>query len=536
MTQARAITLSDQRAFGVKVITALVWLCVPLVAAAGLVTGAGLGLSAAAAGLALAASLVARFDPTGAAARPTLGVALMGAVSLLVAAFAGHGWQIDMHMIYFAALATLIVFCDWRAVVAAAGTVAVHHLTLSFLLPAAVFPGGGDIARVLIHAVILVVEAAVLIWAAIQIVQMFATSAQAVARAEEARATAEAATAAVEQSRIAEALASQERTDLQRAVEDERKAVVDGLASGLDHLARGVLTYRIDRAFTPQYEALRRDFNGAAERLQGALKVIAQAAENMSAGAGEISTAADNLSRRTEQQAAGLEETAAALDEVTATGVKSAEGARAAAAVVARSRTDAEHAGQVVGDAVTAMGQIEESSAQITQIIGVIDEIAFQTNLLALNAGVEAARAGDAGRGFAVVASEVRALAQRSADAAKEIKALISASSQQVAQGVGLVGQTGEALQRIVVQVAEIDSLVSEIAAGAQEQSTGLHEVNTAVNDMDRVTQQNAAMVEETTAASHALAHEARLLAESVARFDIGAAATTANPPRRQAA
>ncbi len=182
------------------------------------------------------------------------------------------------------------------------------------------------------------------------------------------------------------------------------------------------------------------------------------------------------------------------------------------------------------------MSEIEKSSAEITQIIGVIDEIAFQTNLLALNAGVEAARAGDAGRGFAVVASEVRALAQRSADAAKEIKSLISASSQQVAQGVGLVGQTGEALQRIVAHVAEIDGLVREIAAGAQEQATGLHEVNTAVNDMDRVTQQNAAMVEETTAASHALASEARLLAESVARFDIGAPGASMALGRRAAA
>ncbi|HMO42458.1 MAG TPA: methyl-accepting chemotaxis protein, partial [Phenylobacterium sp.] len=308
-----------------------------------------------------------------------------------------------------------------------------------------------------IHAVILVIEAGVLIWAAVQIVQMFATSAAAVEQANEARAAAETATGEVEQSRQAEAAASQERLLLQQSVDEERREVVDGLAAGLDHLARGILTYRIEQAFTPQYETLRRDFNSAAERLQAALKVIAQAVVTMDTSTREISQAAESLSRRTEQQAAGLEETAAALDEVTATGRKSAEGAREAARVVGAARGDAEKAG--VGDAVTAMGGIEDSARQISQIIGVIDEIAFQTNLLALNAGVEAARAGDAGRGFAVVASEVRALAQRSADAAKEIKALISASSQQVEQGVTLVGQTGEALQRIVAQVAQIDSL-----------------------------------------------------------------------------
>ena len=534
MTQTRALTLDDQRAFGLKVLNALICLFIPLVGWAAFMNGgAWIGLTAAAAALAGASLLMSRAG--GPAARVTIGVALMGSVSLLVAAFAGAPWQVDMHMAYFAALATLMVFCDWRAIVAGAGTVALHHLALSFLLPAAVFPGGGDIGRVLVHAVILVIEAAVLIWAIQQILQMFATSTAAVSEAEAARSLAEQATQAVEQSRFAEAAAAQERHDLQKAVDEERVAVVDGLATGLDKLAHGVLTYRINTAFTPQYEALRRDFNMAAERLQDALGVIAQAAINMRGGAGEISQAADNLSRRTEQQAAGLEETAAALDEVTATVRTSAEGAREASAVVARSRLDAQKAGQVVGDAVQAMSQIEKSSEQITQIIGVIDEIAFQTNLLALNAGVEAARAGDAGRGFAVVASEVRALAQRSADAAKEIKGLISASTEQVAQGVGLVGQTGEALQRIVAHVAEIDGLVSAISAGAQEQAIGLQEVNTAVNEMDRVTQQNAAMVEQTTAASHALASEARLLAESVARFDIGHAAAAAPVTRRAA-
>ncbi|MDP1618239.1 methyl-accepting chemotaxis protein [Phenylobacterium sp.] len=335
-----------------------------------------------------------------------------------------------------------------------------------------------------------------------------------------------------EQRRATEAERARNEADRAAAAEEQAK-VVAGLASGLDHLARGDLTFRINEPFPTDYLKLRDDFNAAIGQLQEAMSVVAVNVRAMRSGAGEISQAADDLSRRTEQQAASLEETAAALDEITATVRKSAEGAKQASTVVATSRGDAEKTGLVVGDAVDAMSEIEKSSEQITQIIGVIDEIAFQTNLLALNAGVEAARAGDAGRGFAVVASEVRALAQRSADAAKEIKALISASSQQVAQGVGLVGQTGEALKRIVSQVTEIDSLVSEIAASAQEQATGLHQVNTAVNEMDRVTQQNAAMVEETTAASHSLATEAESLSQSVGRFNIGA---TGEPVRTQPA
>ena len=202
---------------------------------------------------------------------------------------------------------------------------------------------------------------------------------------------------------------------------------------------------------------------------------------------------------------------------------RTADGARTAREAVQSAKTAAEASGAVVGKAITAMGEIEGSARQIGQIIGVIDEIAFQTNLLALNAGVEAARAGDAGRGFAVVASEVRALAQRSAEAAKEIKALISASSQQVGQGVQLVGETGQALQRIDGEVTRINELVIEIATSAHEQAIGLEQVNAAVNQMDQVTQQNAAMVEESTAASHALAREADNLTELMSQFEVGA-------------
>jgi methyl-accepting chemotaxis protein len=328
--------------------------------------------------------------------------------------------------------------------------------------------------------------------------------------------------AAVEQQRAVEAAEKSSQAERTQAAA-EQSVVVTGLASGLENLSEGVLTFRLTDAFAPHYEKLRSDFNAAMERLQETMKVVAANTAGIRSGTGEISQASDDLSRRTEQQAASLEETAAALDEITATVRRTAEGAGQARETVSAAKADAERSGIVVRDAVAAMSEIEASAQKISQIIGVIDEIAFQTNLLALNAGVEAARAGEAGRGFAVVASEVRALAQRSAEAAKEIKALISASSQQVDHGVNLVGETGKALERIVTQVAELSGVVSEIAASAQEQATGLQQVNTAVNQMDQVTQQNAAMVEESTAASHALSVEAEGLARLISRFEVGA-------------
>jgi methyl-accepting chemotaxis protein len=307
------------------------------------------------------------------------------------------------------------------------------------------------------------------------------------------------------------------------AIVAREQAIVDGsIGVGLERLAQGDLEFRLTETLPPHYEKLRTDFNAAVGQLQDTISVIGRNTHAIRAGAGEIAAAADDLSHRTEQQAASLEETAAALDQITATVRKTADGADHARDVVGKAKADAERGGVVVREAVLAMGEIESSSHKVSQIIGVIDEIAFQTNLLALNAGVEAARAGDAGRGFAVVASEVRALAQRSADAAKEIKALISASTAQVGSGVKLVGETGDSLERIVAQVADINAVVAEIAASAKEQATGLAEVNGAVNQMDQTTQQNAAMVEQSTAASHSLAQEAEELARLLRRFRTG--------------
>ncbi|TDK39024.1 methyl-accepting chemotaxis protein [Rhizobium deserti] len=320
----------------------------------------------------------------------------------------------------------------------------------------------------------------------------------------------------------------------ERIAREEQKAreaadvsfAVQGLASGLKSLSDGDMTVRLQQPFSGQLDQLRLNFNDSVEKLQTVLRSVGDNARAIDAGASEIRSAADDLSKRTEQQAASVEETAAALEEVTTAVKDSSQRAGEAGQLVEKTRAGAERSGAIVRDAVAAMQEIERSSSEIGNIIGVIDDIAFQTNLLALNAGVEAARAGEAGKGFAVVAQEVRELAQRSAQAAREIKALIIKSGAQVQNGVTLVGETGKALEQIVVEVQDINRLVAGIVTTAREQSTGLNEINVAVNQMDQGTQKNAAMVEQTTAASHGLAREAGSLIALLNQFELGIAAS----------
>ncbi|MCO6381908.1 methyl-accepting chemotaxis protein [Oceanicola sp. 502str15] len=318
----------------------------------------------------------------------------------------------------------------------------------------------------------------------------------------------------------------------QQRVAKAQAQVVDGLRVGLTALAEGDLTRLLEEEFAEEYEELRLNFNEAAGKLREAIAMVMENAGVIHREVGEIASSADDLSRRTERQATTLEETAAALDELTSSVRSASEGADRANTMVSEARGNAEQGGQVVSEAVAAMGQISQSSDQISKIISVIEDIAFQTNLLALNAGVEAARAGEAGRGFAVVASEVRALAQRSSDAAREISGLISSSGDHVRRGVDLVGQTGVALSEIVTSVTNIAGHVSEIARSAKEQASGLDEINTAMNQLDHVTQQNAAMFEETNAASQSLTSEADTLKSTMSRFRIGdVVANTATAP-----
>ncbi len=336
--------------------------------------------------------------------------------------------------------------------------------------------------------------------------------------------------AKIESDRLIEANRSQTEKDRMRTEEADRirakemAQATSGLGEGLKHLSKGDLTFQLIEPFATDFETLRADFNSAVGQLSETLSAVADATGAIDNGSREISSSADDLSKRTEQQAASLEETAAALDQITVNVANSSKRADEARKAAVLANESAAQSGMVVANAVDAMQKIEQSSNEISNIIGVIDEIAFQTNLLALNAGVEAARAGDAGKGFAVVAQEVRELAQRSAKAAKEIKDLIRNSSVQVQSGVKLVSDTGNALKTIEGYIVTVNQHMDSIATSAKEQSVGLGEVNTAVNQMDQVTQQNAAMVEETSAAGATLANESGRLRELISQFQLGGA------------
>ena len=476
--------------------------------------------------------------------------------STLVMLFNGHPWQIDMHMYFFVTLAMVTALLDWRSILVAASVTAVHHLALNFTVPLWVFPSGADFGRVVFHAVIVVLETAIL--AALS-VKLQNTLQQADAASETAHVQAQKATEALEAAAQAEGTAkssathAQEETErakvaqtqthqaLSAAREEAEKAqqakqqaaealkmvqrqtkaqnvVVDRLSLGLDALAKGDLTAKIEVPFDSDYEMLRNNFNQATHMLNNLVRSIEDKSSNISSSINELVQSSTDLSIRTENQANELEETSNTLERINATVSETDNAVQNANQKVQHTETGMASLNEAMGRASHAMTKIRTSSDQISKITDVIDEIAFQTNLLALNAGVEAARAGEAGRGFAVVAQEVRALAQRATEAASEIKGFISESQNDVNMGSELVTQTNNSLADLVRQISEFGGIFLKVSSTSEEQSSSLVEITGAVDNIGKITQRNTAMVEESTAATHRISSETEDLVKLLAR------------------
>ncbi|MBZ9791837.1 methyl-accepting chemotaxis protein [Rhizobium sp. 3T7] len=470
------------------------------------------------------ATILWLIDRAGAVTRVVSSMAHAALVALLVYSFSGSPLQIDIHMYFFASLAICAAWIDWRAIIAYAAVVAVHHLVLFFLLPVAVFPGTSDFTRVLLHATVLVLQSAVLV----ALVHRVAKALASVETAEEAAERATAAQRAAEEMGIkmmeTEARAADERAtrDRERIEQAEQTLfAVRRLDEALAALANGDLLFRLQQPFAGDLERLRTAFNLSAANLQEVMLTVGDAARAVRSSSSSIRDSNNDLARRAERQAASVEETAAAVTQIVGTVQQSAKRAEEAGQLVAQTVEVAQKSNAVVVAAVGAMGRIEGSAREIGNIVGVIDEIAFQTNLLALNAGVEAARAGEAGKGFAVVAQEVRELAQRSAVAAREIKTLIACSDAQVREGVSLVNDTGHTLTLIAESVTDIRVHIDAIVEGAREQSAALGEIGSAIGAIDAITQKNAAMVEDSTSAARLLTTEAERLEDILGRFAV---------------
>ncbi len=456
-------------------------------------------------------ALQRRSDPV---ARASLAVAYPLLAGLLLTMASTTGWIIDMHMVFFAFLAVLAALADWRVIMVGTGVTALHHLLLNYIAPAYVFQSGPDLARVVFHAVVVVVEAGVLVFLCRQFETLIRQSMEA---------------------RSAQAAVSAEREAEREAIAAAQRVVLSGLNDRLRTMAAGDLATQLHSPFPGQYDQARVLLNDSCAQLDRLVGAVALTANRVATGAHQLREASSDLASKTEQQTAAIETVARTAGELLHV-IEAQAGQWATTRTTAlEAKVDADRGAADVSGAVEAMTQIEASSAEIGEMIAFIDTIAFQTNLLALNAGVEAARAGEAGKGFAVVANEVRELAQRSAQSASAIKQLVANSKDEVAIGVARVQQMVGLLASLVSRFSEIAGQVDRITAGSQGTLESVRQIDAAMGVLDRGMQQNAAMAEQTSAASVELLRSAQDLTDQVAQFQPGGTETARHRLRRAA-
>lgn len=481
----------------VRLITALACLVAAILVVWGLAGGAPM-IAISAALLVAAPAWFAfkhRSDPV---ARIAIAVTYPLLAGLLLAMASTTSWLVDMHMLFFAFLAVLAAMADWRVIIVGTAVTAVHHLLLNFFAPALVFPDGADLARVLFHAVVVLIEAGVLVFLCRQFEALIRQSMAA---------------------RAAQTALDAERHAEREAIANEQRLVLTGLSTRLSALAAGDLATQLTAPFPGEYDAARTLLNRSCSELDQLVGAVAQTADRVASGAHELREASSTLAGKTEQQTAAIETVARTADELLSDVEGQAQLWSQTRTTALDAKADADRGTEAIAGAAEAMNRIEASSAQIGEMIAFIDTIAFQTNLLALNAGVEAARAGEAGKGFAVVAGEVRELAQRSAQSASAIKQLIATSKDEVALGVERVQQLVTLLASLVTRFSEIAGQVDRIASGSDTAVDAIRRITEAMAVLDRAMQQNAAMAEETSAASLELLRNADDLNHEVARF-----------------